>query len=72
MSCNIVQCDQFGGGSVIAWGGICMEDCTDVYGLQAPVQWLLGSSWCKTKHGFMWGEYAGSFLEDEGIDTSLT
>lgn len=49
-----------------------MEDCTDVYGLQAPVQWLLGSSWCKTIHGFMWGEYARSFLEDEGIDTSLT
>uniref|UniRef100_A0A8C4RYD8 Tc1-like transposase DDE domain-containing protein n=1 Tax=Erpetoichthys calabaricus TaxID=27687 RepID=A0A8C4RYD8_ERPCA len=31
---NIVQHDQFGGGSVMVWGGISMEGCTDLYRLE--------------------------------------
>ncbi len=30
---NIVQHDQFGGGSVMVWGGRCMEGRTDLYRL---------------------------------------
>ncbi|MCJ8738325.1 hypothetical protein PDJAM_G00034520 [Pangasius djambal] len=32
-ACNIVQHDRFGGGSVMVWGGISMEGCTDFYRL---------------------------------------
>ncbi len=32
-ACNIVQHDQFGGGSVMVWGGISMEGRTDLYRL---------------------------------------
>uniref|UniRef100_A0A8C4TJ22 Transposase n=1 Tax=Erpetoichthys calabaricus TaxID=27687 RepID=A0A8C4TJ22_ERPCA len=32
-ACNIVQHDQFGGGSVMVWGGISMEGHTDLYRL---------------------------------------
>ncbi len=30
-ACIIIQQYRFGGGSVMAWGGISMEGCTDVY-----------------------------------------
>ncbi len=30
-ACNIVQHDRFDGGSVMVWGGISMEGCTDLY-----------------------------------------
>ncbi|KAK3552357.1 hypothetical protein QTP86_011292 [Hemibagrus guttatus] len=32
-ACNIVQHDRFGGGSVMIWGGISIEGCTDLYRL---------------------------------------
>ncbi len=32
-ACNIVQHDWFGGGSVMVWGGISIEGCTDLYRL---------------------------------------
>ncbi|KAI4898896.1 hypothetical protein NFI96_004812 [Prochilodus magdalenae] len=32
-ACNIVQHDRFGGGSVMAWGGISLEGRTDLYRL---------------------------------------
>ncbi len=32
-ACNIVQHDRSGGGSVMVWGGISMEGCTDLYSL---------------------------------------
>ncbi|KAK3521550.1 hypothetical protein QTP70_013078 [Hemibagrus guttatus] len=30
-ACNIIQHDRFGGGSVMVWEGISMEECTDLY-----------------------------------------
>ncbi len=30
-ACNIIQHDWFGGGSVMVWGGISTEGCTDLY-----------------------------------------
>ncbi len=30
-ACNIMQHDQFGGGSVMVWGGISLEGCTDLH-----------------------------------------
>ncbi|KAI4884203.1 hypothetical protein NFI96_002688 [Prochilodus magdalenae] len=30
-TCNIIQHDWFGGGSVMVWGGISLEGCTDLY-----------------------------------------
>ncbi|KAI4877436.1 hypothetical protein NFI96_026930, partial [Prochilodus magdalenae] len=32
-ACNIIQHDWFGGGSVMVWGGISLEECTDLYRL---------------------------------------
>ncbi|KAI4876818.1 hypothetical protein NFI96_009587, partial [Prochilodus magdalenae] len=32
-ACNIIQHDWFGGGSVMVWGGISLEGCTDLYRL---------------------------------------
>ncbi|KAI4881033.1 hypothetical protein NFI96_021789, partial [Prochilodus magdalenae] len=33
VACNIIQHDWFGGGSVMVWGGIFLEGCTDLYRL---------------------------------------
>ena len=30
-ACNVVQYDRFGGGSVMVWGGICLDSRTDLY-----------------------------------------
>ncbi|KAI4871216.1 hypothetical protein NFI96_003482 [Prochilodus magdalenae] len=32
-ACNVIQHDWFGGGSVMVWGGISLEGCTDLYRL---------------------------------------
>ncbi len=48
-ACNIVQHDRFGGGSVMVWGGLSMEGCTDLYSLDqgSPSSVLEGRCPCR-------------------------
>ena len=71
-ACNIIQHVRFGAGSLMVWGGISLEGCTDLH-VQAnstltAVRYqdeilratlVLSSSWCRTMPVFMWPECAG-------------